>query len=317
MSAFSAAAIKQQLRQLLDLPTLGPIALHDPQQDIQVWLRGAGDPINVTNNNVIAALRPLTIGVMFNRDYSPELRGYWLRLCMHESHGQKCLLGAIHLRLTTSLSVSEHRLCLFEACGYENHCRPALVMRLNYLRSKHRATIIQRANPYNFQVRETDLRCCDVFYICPRPVVLVTVGHEGVGNMFPMDLIGPTDSPWFTMALRNTSSAVKLMQESKRMALASVPWNNKDVAYELGKYHKLPSIDWATLPMRTTRSPLFGLPVLEGALKVQEVRVRQFHQIGSHVVFITSTGRETVARHVGLQLFHRFGAVSDFAYCHP
>ena len=68
-----------------------------------------------------------------------------------------------------------------------------------------------------------DLRASHVFYICPRPVVLVSVEHEGAGNLFPMDLIGPTDSPWFSMALRSTSPAVRLMQRSRRMALAEHP----------------------------------------------------------------------------------------------
>jgi flavin reductase (DIM6/NTAB) family NADH-FMN oxidoreductase RutF len=145
-----------------------------------------------------------------------------------------------------------------------------------------------------------------VFYICPRPVVLVSVEHEGLGNMFPMDLIGPTDSPWYTMALRSTSPAVKLMQESRRMALASIPASYKDVAYELGKHHKLKRIDWSTLPFTTIRSPLFGLPVVEAALRIREVRVREFHEVGSHVLFVTSIDRETIREQSEPQLFHSF-----------
>lgn len=82
------------------------------------------------------------------------------------------------------------------------------------------------------------MRRSHIFYLCPRPVVLVTVEHQGAGNMFPMDLIGPTGSPWYSMALRLTSPAVRLMQEARRMALASVPFSYQSFAYELGQHHR-------------------------------------------------------------------------------
>ena len=140
-------------------------------------------------------------------------------------------------------------------------------------------------------------------------MVFVSVEHEGSANLFPMDLIGPTDSPWFSMALRSTSPAVRLMQQSRRMALAGAPFAYRDIAYELGKHHKLTSIDWAALPFATTRSPLFHLPVPAEALRVREVSVREFHEVGSHVLFLTSVEKETIpADASGPQLFHVFGA---------
>jgi flavin reductase (DIM6/NTAB) family NADH-FMN oxidoreductase RutF len=146
-----------------------------------------------------------------------------------------------------------------------------------------------------------------VFYICPRPVVLVSVEHEGSGNLFPMDLIGPTDSPWFSMALRSTSPAVRLMQQSRRMALASIPFGYQGIAYELGKHHKLANIDWAALPFATVRSQLFNLRVPEAALRLREVSVQEFHEVGSHVLFLTSVERETIPGGAkSPQLFHAF-----------
>jgi flavin reductase (DIM6/NTAB) family NADH-FMN oxidoreductase RutF len=120
-----------------------------------------------------------------------------------------------------------------------------------------------------------------------------------------MDLIGPTDSPWYSMALRSTSPAVRLMQQSRRMALASIPFTYKAIAYELAKHHKQASIDWSTLPFATMPSPLFGLRVPEAALRVREVSVQEVHEIGSHTLFLTSVERETAGAD-GLQLFHSF-----------
>src|SRR5207244_10247204 len=111
--------------------------------------------------------------------------------------------------------------------------------------------------------------------------------------------------------LRLTSPAVKLMQESRRMALASVPFSYRATAYELGKHHREPSIDFASLPFPVAPSSLFGLPVAEAALRVREVCVRGCHEVGSHMLFLTSIECETLPPLLTgsgvLQLFHSFG----------
>jgi flavin reductase (DIM6/NTAB) family NADH-FMN oxidoreductase RutF len=285
------------------------VGLNDPQEDVEVWLRGPSCRKEVTRNNVVAALRPFTIGVMFHRTETPPAEGQSFHLSLHDRRAPQRLLGAIHLHLARIIDLGEHRFCLFEVDGSENLSVPAASLRLYYLREKRRAEKRLRQNPYNFQMTPADLRASHVFYICPRPVVLVSVEHEGAANLFPMDLIGPTDSPWFSMALRSTSPAVRLMQESRRMALASAPFAYRDIAYELGKHHKLSSIDCATLPFATTRSPLFNLPVPTAALSVGEVRVREYHEVGSHVLFLTSVEGETIPPDArGPHLFHAFGA---------
>jgi flavin reductase (DIM6/NTAB) family NADH-FMN oxidoreductase RutF len=295
----------------LNFPHYGAVALHDPQQHIRVWLHGVGEPVDVTQNNVVAALRPFTIGVMLNASLQENLRAP-LRLCMHDGRQSGRLLGVIYLRLVRTIPLPGHRFCLFETTACDNFCVGSLNLRLYDLYETWRVERRRRRNPYNFFMTPVDLRCSHVFYICPRPVVLVTVEHQGASNMFPMDLIGPTESPWFSMALRSTSPAVRLMQQSRRMALASVPFRYKAAAYELGKHHRRTSIDWAEIPFPTVPSPLFELPVPEAALRVREVRVAEFHEVGSHVLFITSIERDTAGSEDGLQLFHSFSSYRDY-----
>jgi flavin reductase (DIM6/NTAB) family NADH-FMN oxidoreductase RutF len=219
--------------------------------------------------------------------------------------------------MVSDVKLPEHRFCLFETSDGENRCVSVVNLGLYHLAERLRAETRRRKNPYNFQMEQGDLRRNHIFYICPRPVVLVTVEHQGAGNMFPMDLIGPTDSPWYSMALRLTSPAVRLMQESRRMALASVPLVDKDIAYQLGRHHRKTSIDWACLPFSTRPSPLFGLPVPEKAFRVFEVTVAEFRDVGSHKLFVTSvvsdTGREcSTANENSLELFHAFSSYRQF-----
>jgi flavin reductase (DIM6/NTAB) family NADH-FMN oxidoreductase RutF len=302
-----ATSVKRLLLKLANYPRYGPVGMDDPQETVEVWLRGPGAPKNVTRNNVIAALRPFTIGVMIDRNEAQPREGQPFHLCMNDRRTPQQLLGVIDLRFVRTLDLSDHRFCLFEVDASENLCVPAASLRLYYLEERRREEKRRRKNPYNFQMTPNDLRASHVFYICPRPVVLVSVEHEDSGNLFPMDLIGPTDSPWFSMALRSTSPAVRLMQQSRRMALANIPFAYQGIAYELGKHHKLANIDWTALPFATARSPLFNLRVPDAALRVREVSVKEFHEVGSHVLFIVSMARETIPGGVkSLQLFHAF-----------
>ena len=66
---------KRLLLKLANYPRYGPVGMDDPQEAVEVWLRGPGEPRNVTRNNVIAALRPFTIGVMLERNDSPPREG--------------------------------------------------------------------------------------------------------------------------------------------------------------------------------------------------------------------------------------------------
>ena len=309
-------SIDRVIRKLANYPYYGPVGLHDPQQEVEVWLHGAGEPLQVTRNNVVAALRPFTLGVMIRRGDPRTLEGQPLQLRMHE-RGSNRLLGRIHLKLVKSLPLAEHRFCLLETGESENYSAPGSRISLYHFNIKAQTERRQRKNPHNFQMTQPGLEASFVFYICPRPVVLVSVEHQGADNIFPMDLIGPTESPWFSMALRTTSPAVRLMQQSRRMALSSIPFTLRDTVYELGKHHKLAKIEWERLPFRTVTSPLFGLKIPEAALRVREVRVEEFHEVGSHCLFITTVERETLPDHLpdgieGLQLFHTFTCYRRF-----
>lgn len=316
-----AKSLKRQLHQFINLPRYGAVGLRHPQDEVEVWLHRNGKALDVTRNNVVAALRPFTIGIMLQGVDSDSLDSGPVRLSIRQRDEPKRLLGTLHIRLVRRIPLSQHSFCLFEMDGCGNFCVGAVKIGLYNLSEKWQAERRQRKNPYNFQMAPLDLRCNHVLYMCPRPVVLVTVEHEGAGNMFPMDLIGPTDSEWFSMALRKTSPAIRLMQESRRIALASVPFEQKEIAYEMGKHHRKANIDWATLPFRTVPSTLYGLPVLEGALRVRDVRIHEFHEVGSHILFITTIERETIPENPldcgrSRQLFHAFSSYREYLGMH-
>jgi flavin reductase (DIM6/NTAB) family NADH-FMN oxidoreductase RutF len=127
------------------------------------------------------------------------------------------------------------------------------------------------------------------FYICPRPVVLVSVADGNQANIFPMDLIGPIGPRHFSLALHSTSTAVPLMERSRRIALSSVPMEQKPLTYAMGKNHKQPNLDCTRLPFPTTPSAAFGLPVPQFSLRVREMEIDEVRTVGSHKLFLAHT----------------------------
>jgi flavin reductase (DIM6/NTAB) family NADH-FMN oxidoreductase RutF len=120
-----------------------------------------------------------------------------------------------------------------------------------------------------------------------------------------MDLVGALSSGEYLLALRATSPAVELMEASRRIAMSSAPAEKLDAVYALGAQHRRPTLDLSTLTLPMSRSPLFGLPVLDKMGLVRELAIEEVHRIGSHVLFITRIEQED--GRPGRQLAHMSG----------
>lgn len=312
--------MKRVLKRLLlgaeTIPQWATVGLHAPQRHIQVWLDGLPEsraPLDLTRNATIAAMRPFTIATCISKHISEQqLAQSSLSLVMRENLTDGRVLGRIYLTYNRSLDIaSGTQIALFEAKGHRNYCLSPLQLQLHYLLAQRARRHTARTNAYNFDMAPPDLHSMFVFYICPRPVVLVTTAWNGASNVFPMDLIGPTDSPYFLLALRRTSPAVQLMQRSRHIAFGDVPADYKDIAYDLGRHHKSESIDLSQLPFETVLSPMWSLPVAKASLGVTEVEVEQSVSVGSHELFITRIVHEQRWQD-GPQLFHISGLYQHY-----
>jgi flavin reductase (DIM6/NTAB) family NADH-FMN oxidoreductase RutF len=276
----------------------------DPQQQIRVALEGLGPTLDVTRNHVVAGLRPLTIALVLPGGTHPEtVERHPVRLTFSRSESDTAL-GEVGLRHAGTITAERATFHLFQGSGHVDRCMPRVAAAAFGLR--RRWSEWRKRRQLGFRMDPPDLAAFLVLYICPRPVVLVTVQHGPASNLFPMDLIGPTDSPYFLMALRTTAPSVRLMTESRRMALADVPLEYAGVTYRLGKHHRKDRIDWSSLPFDTQPSPGHGLPVLGAALRLRDVIVRDVQVVGSHTLFVTEVVHEE-RRDNGLQLFHVSG----------
>jgi len=308
----TAKQVRQALKWLLfgsaSFSQFCPIGLRDPQSEISVWLHGLGAPHDVTYSNVVAAARPFTVGIGLEGEWdAAAIRRRGPSLKFNERDGVKRLLGEIRLRLIDAIPVGDRQLFLFDAQDSRNYCVPRAWLWMRYLYYAYqRWRSTKRPNALEIRMTARDVHCLLVFYICPRPVVLVSVVDGRLANIFPMDLIGPIGPHHFSLALHSTSTAVPLMERSRRIALSSVPVEQTSVAYQLGKNHKEACVDRDDLPFATMTSPAFGLPIPEFSLRVRELQIEAVLTVGGYKLFLANTIEDQSSAD-GLQFFLAHG----------
>src|SRR5262249_1514280 len=247
----------------------------------------------------IASLNPLNVAIGCGNGSGLPQRG--AMEFRDKASGE--LLGSLLLtrRKISPVGTTE----IFAVDSGQNRCAPSLRSTWDAI-GRHATERKRSGDPYNFAMSKQAAAQLMIFYICPRPVFLVTVGEQDRCNIFPMDLVGPTSDELFTLALRTTSRSIGAMKLSRQVALSGVRATDKGLAYALGEQHRSDSIDLHGLPFSTQASRVFGLPVPSIATRIMEFEIKDFAEIGSHTFFVCKQVSDERLRKKG-QFFHTTG----------
>jgi flavin reductase (DIM6/NTAB) family NADH-FMN oxidoreductase RutF len=279
------------------LPQWSVVAVAPPQQAVIATLRWDGQSADVTADHTVASLKPLAIATSVDAGQCPVLE--------YRDSATGRLLGVLRLARTASIAAENISLTLYHVAAGEHRClgwprRPWNAWLQNRLMRKNRAS-----NHLNMEPAVAQQLM--IAYLCPRPVVLVSVDAPGHRNIFPMDLIGPLQrSGLFSLALRSTNVSVPTMREARRVALSSIPATMKAVVYKLAAHHKQPLSDWSELPFPVRPSREFGIPAVAASLHIRELAIVHSQEVGSHTLFLGRlVSDESLA--AGTQLHHTAG----------
>ena len=310
MTAWLPASVTQWLR---PVSQWSAVALRQPQEAIEVKLTSVAGDFDVTRNNVVVALRPLTIGIGLVQQLCPAIEcASDLRLQFVDC-GTRRTLGILELERRGDWATAGATVALFGVSVGAHRCLAWPYRPWNRWLQNRAAR--RNLDPGNFALSPEATQQIMIFYICPRPVVLVSVDDGRHSNIFPMDLIGPIAPDRFTLALRSTSVSVETMKSVRRVALSDVAAGDRRIAYRLGAHHKNAQIDWSGLPFKIARSPHFSLPVPESALRIRELEILDVDVVGSHTLFLSRVESDHSIGD-GAQLFHTSGIHQHFRTRH-
>ncbi|HEY3658076.1 MAG TPA: hypothetical protein VGL34_24140 [Steroidobacteraceae bacterium] len=306
MSVWLPEALKRRLRAL---PQWSAIALREPQEVVEVRMFTPGGEFDVTRSSVVASLRPFTLAIGLNEHMlstikessEPEIRFMDLE--------SRRTLAVLQLRHVRNQSAGGATIGLFEIRHGAQHCVRWPYRHWN--RWLQNRAIRKNVDPSNFSMPPEAVQHMMIFYICPRPVVLVSVDDGHHSNVFPMDLIGSITPNRFTLALRSTSQSIATMKSARQVALSDIAAQDRAIAYQLGAHHKNVKIDWSRLPFGIERSGTYALPCPDIALRVRELDILSFECIGSHTFFVTNIVSDRAIRE-SARLFHTSGIYEHF-----
>ncbi|HXC97493.1 MAG TPA: hypothetical protein VNU92_17470 [Edaphobacter sp.] len=282
------------------------IGLNEPQEEITVWLHGMGQPIDVTSHHSMACAAPLTLCIAFERKYGVNKHKHAslsLKFCMRDE--PKRVLGEISLKWMEQILVNGMELSLFQIRSSSNHCLSKIRLGFHYL--LHSYMQLGRHNTPDMKMSFLERRAAMVWFICPRPVVLVSLCDGFLGNIFPMNIMGDLGNGYFAFALKDSRRAAHLVERIGRIAVSSLPMSQASLAYKLAVNHTKDFIDWEELPFATKMSPILNVPVPIFAQRVREMEVVRVSGIGSHNFFVARIlSDETIASEPVLSVIHGF-----------
>ena len=282
------------------------ITLQSQQTPVRVTVVTRGAEIDVTDNNAIAALHPLTIRLGLHAHLNTTVeREIGLRFVDRTTDRT---LGTLQLTYLREWRTAGARLGLFEVTGGRHRCA-------GWPRRAWDTWMYERAArripPERQMMPSQAVEQLMVFNLSPRPVFFVAVDDGRNSNLFPMDLVGPMAPEHFTLALRNTSPSVATIKNARRLVIADVPGDAAPIAHRLGAHHREQNINFESLPFEVRRSQRFSLPVPAIAARAREIEILDFQTVGSHTLFVGRICTEQVLGS-GARLFHTSGIHQRF-----
>ena len=290
---------------LRPLPQWAPVGIIPPQAAISVSLLWNGKAAGVTENHTIASLKPLTVAIGLDGTTHDLTSGTleFVDATIREP------IGSLQISRVAASHTGGAQIGFFRIVEADHRCLPWPQRPWNAMLQAR--AIRKHKKPHNFYMSPAAVQQLMIFYICPRPVVLVSVSEEGHSNLFPMDLIGPLANDYFTLALRSTSVSVPTMAKARRLAISGMRAEHKDVVYKLGEHHKRQFVAWDTLPLPVILTEKLNLPAIGSALWIRELCVEDSEIIGSHMLFTCRVVSER-GLSSGLQLHHTAGFHQEF-----
>ncbi len=278
----------------------------DEMQPLDVFLSAKNKPRqNITRHHCFVGYAPLIIAVPVATDAYAEnnIRFYFSAasssLPSNEISGQKDAVASLWLRKFHECAAGDEKILFYEGeKGRHRLVNPfhQFVIQLNNrLFHKRQGNVFLAGNLYK-QVQ--------IAYAVPRNISLITVGKNGLFNLFPTDLHGPAGTGHYIISLRHEGKACRQVMDTGKLLLSQVDASSYKTAYSLGKNHMQPLKKASHFPFSEDVAELFRFPIPSSAISYRELELQDSFIKGIHRIMLFKVLNRRQLSENGIPLAH-------------
>lgn len=194
---------------------------------------------------------------------------------------KKDAIASLSLKMIRKQPAGDHTIGYYEgvdgAHDFISSFHQSIIALYNRLYNKKTGNVFLQGNLYK-QVQ--------IAYSLPRVISLVTVGKNGLYNLFPTDLHGPVADQYYVSSLRYEGKACQQVESIRRIAVSEVHCNAYKTVYSLGKNHMQELKPRNEFPFGPEFSAIFQLPIPQPVSKYYELEVMDSFKHGIHRFFL-------------------------------
>jgi hypothetical protein len=260
-----------------------------------VYLDADGIRLDISSNQWLLCLNPVIFGVWIEKNENhitlEKKDSFKISFCESATHGE--MVATIKLAFFDMIEESSGTLYLLKV-------KNASTQHISFIKTWMLYHKFYKKPEQDFAT----LKSYAAAYSYPRKVRLISFKDGDQFNIFPMDLVGDiSQNKRFVFGLRHSNITLAKIIEAKKIVVSEVPFEYKDIIYQLGKHHSTP-LSTTALPFEVMQSEAFGFPIPLWSNSYREIKILKTINLGSHMLLWGETVNEAVLTGNAEALYH-------------
>lgn len=136
--------------------------------------------------------------------------------------------------------------------------------------------------PVNVYLKGNLFKQAQIAYALPRKICLITVGANGLYNLFPTDLHGQLNEQYYVISLRHQGKACEQVKQSAKIVISDMEPAAYKKVYTFGKNHMQALKEPGFFDFSSSVSDAFRLPLPNGIVAYKELQLQDSFTEGIH-----------------------------------
>jgi flavin reductase (DIM6/NTAB) family NADH-FMN oxidoreductase RutF len=193
----------------------------------------------------------------------------------------KSAIAKLELEKIKSIQTGDGDVRFYEGVNGEHHFTSFIAQAAGQLYNR-----LYNNKPGNVFLAGNLYKQVQIAYSLPRKISLITVGKNGLFNLFPTDLHGQVSANYYIISLRHGGQACAQVEALKKIVLSDMNAAAFKMVYSLGKNHMQPLKEANVFPFSAQVSNGFQLPIPKDSMSYKELQLESSFDAGIHRIFL-------------------------------